>query len=180
MLTSNPRCANYSRRKIRAACYFICFRKYKIVYRCCIPNSIVISFSSVQDVAARIMAFSQQGPRAVCIISATGAVSTATLHQDSDSGGVVTYEVCWCWLPFLPTRACVCLVLSLVVHLNTLISPLCKLNDVLAAGNWLHSLIASMSDLKLLLLFQILSLFWKCLIATPKHWTRFQVCSAGS
>jgi len=55
---------------------------------------VIIAFSSVQDVAARIMAFSQQGPRAVCIISATGAVSTATLHQDSDSGGVVTYEVC--------------------------------------------------------------------------------------
>ncbi|GJM87415.1 hypothetical protein PR202_ga03366 [Eleusine coracana subsp. coracana] len=52
----------------------------------------VIIISPGEDVAARIMAFSQQGPRAVCIISATGAVSTATLHQDSDSGGVVTYE----------------------------------------------------------------------------------------
>lgn len=62
--------------------------------------SLIIAFLSVQDVAARIMAFSQQGPRAVCIISATGAVSTATLHQDSDSGGVVTYEVCCGWLSF--------------------------------------------------------------------------------
>ncbi|KAL6591323.1 hypothetical protein ACP70R_049826 [Stipagrostis hirtigluma subsp. patula] len=52
----------------------------------------VIIISPGEDVAARIMSFSQQGPRAVCIISATGAVSTATLHQDSDSGGVVTYE----------------------------------------------------------------------------------------
>ncbi|CAN6273898.1 unnamed protein product [Urochloa humidicola] len=52
----------------------------------------VIIIQPGEDVAARIMAFSQQGPRAVCIISATGAVSTATLHQDSDSGGVVTYE----------------------------------------------------------------------------------------
>ncbi|XP_062221442.1 AT-hook motif nuclear-localized protein 9-like [Phragmites australis] len=52
----------------------------------------VIIISPGEDVAARIMAFSQQGPRAVCIISATGAVSTATLHQDSESGGVVTYE----------------------------------------------------------------------------------------
>ncbi|AQK76327.1 AT-hook motif nuclear-localized protein 9 [Zea mays] len=52
----------------------------------------VIIIQPGEDVAARIMAFSQQGPRAVCIISATGAISTATLHQDSDSGGVVTYE----------------------------------------------------------------------------------------
>ncbi|XP_062220806.1 AT-hook motif nuclear-localized protein 9-like [Phragmites australis] len=52
----------------------------------------VIIISPGEDIAARIMAFSQQGPRAVCIISATGAVSTATLHQDSESGGVVTYE----------------------------------------------------------------------------------------
>lgn len=52
----------------------------------------VIIIQPGEDVAARIMAFSQQGPRAVCIISATGAVSTATLHQDSDAGGVVTYE----------------------------------------------------------------------------------------
>ncbi|XP_048550607.1 AT-hook motif nuclear-localized protein 9-like [Triticum urartu] len=51
----------------------------------------VIIISAGEDVAARIMSFSQQGPRAICIISATGAVSTATLHQDSDSGAV-TYE----------------------------------------------------------------------------------------
>ncbi|VAI82149.1 unnamed protein product [Triticum turgidum subsp. durum] len=44
------------------------------------------------DVAARIMSFSQQGPRAVCIMSASGAVSTATLHQDAGSGSVVKYE----------------------------------------------------------------------------------------
>ncbi|AQK55300.1 AT-hook motif nuclear-localized protein 9 [Zea mays] len=52
----------------------------------------VIIIQPGEDVAARIMAFSQQGPRAVCIISATGAVSAATLHQDSESGSVVTYE----------------------------------------------------------------------------------------
>jgi len=39
------------------------------------------------------MAFSQQGPRAVCILSANGAVSTVTLRQPSTSGGTVTYEV---------------------------------------------------------------------------------------
>ncbi|CAM0943276.1 unnamed protein product [Alopecurus aequalis] len=51
----------------------------------------VIIIQAGEDVAARIMSFSQQGPRAICIISATGAVSTATLHQDSNSGAV-TYE----------------------------------------------------------------------------------------
>jgi len=39
------------------------------------------------------MAFSQQGPRAVCILSANGSVSTVTLRQPSTSGGTVTYEV---------------------------------------------------------------------------------------
>lgn len=39
------------------------------------------------------MSFSQQGPRAVCILSANGAVSTVTLRQPSTSGGTVTYEV---------------------------------------------------------------------------------------
>ncbi|KAM0909379.1 hypothetical protein ACQ4PT_014839 [Festuca glaucescens] len=52
----------------------------------------VIIIPPGEDVAARIMSFSQQGPRAVCILSASGAVSTATLHQDASSGSVVTYE----------------------------------------------------------------------------------------
>ena len=49
-----------------------------------------------QDVAARIMSFSQQGPRGICILSANGAISNVTLRQPSTSGGTVTYEVhCW-------------------------------------------------------------------------------------
>ena len=39
------------------------------------------------------MAFSQQGSRAVCVLSASGAVSTVTLRQPSTLGGSVTYEV---------------------------------------------------------------------------------------
>ena len=46
-----------------------------------------------QDVAARIMSFSQQGPRGICILSANGAISNVTLRQPSTSGGTVTYEV---------------------------------------------------------------------------------------
>ncbi|URE04371.1 AT-hook protein 1 [Musa troglodytarum] len=46
-----------------------------------------------QDIASKIMAFSQQGPRTVCILSANGAVSDVTLRQPAISGGTVTYEV---------------------------------------------------------------------------------------
>ncbi|MCO5559417.1 hypothetical protein L7F22_013016 [Adiantum nelumboides] len=45
-----------------------------------------------KDVAARIMSFSQQGPRGICILSANGAISNVTLRQPSTSGGTVTYE----------------------------------------------------------------------------------------
>uniref|UniRef100_A0A2P2KJK2 AT-hook motif nuclear-localized protein n=1 Tax=Rhizophora mucronata TaxID=61149 RepID=A0A2P2KJK2_RHIMU len=40
------------------------------------------------------MAFSQQGPRTVCILSANGAICNVTLRQPAMSGGTVTYEVC--------------------------------------------------------------------------------------
>jgi len=40
------------------------------------------------------MSFSQHGPRAVCILSANGAISNVTLRQPAISGGTVTYEVC--------------------------------------------------------------------------------------
>ncbi|KAJ4954582.1 hypothetical protein NE237_011365 [Protea cynaroides] len=52
----------------------------------------VISISVGEDIATKIMSFSQQGPRAVCILSANGAVSTVTLRQPATSGGTVTYE----------------------------------------------------------------------------------------
>ena len=52
-----------------------------------------MTFTS-QDVLAKIMSFSQNGPRAVCILSANGAISNVTLRQAMTSGGTVTYEVC--------------------------------------------------------------------------------------
>ncbi|KAK8718334.1 hypothetical protein V6N13_045571 [Hibiscus sabdariffa] len=52
----------------------------------------VITVAIGEDIATKLMSFSQQGPRAVCILSANGAVSTVTLHQPSSSGGTVTYE----------------------------------------------------------------------------------------
>ena len=52
--------------------------------------------ASWQDVASKIMTFSQQGPRTVCILSANGAISNVTLRQPATSGGLVTYEVLCC------------------------------------------------------------------------------------
>ncbi|KAL3536829.1 hypothetical protein ACH5RR_000195 [Cinchona calisaya] len=52
----------------------------------------VITISVGEDIATKIMSFSQQGPRAICILSANGAISTVTLRQPSSSGGTVTYE----------------------------------------------------------------------------------------
>ncbi|XP_031501953.1 AT-hook motif nuclear-localized protein 11-like [Nymphaea colorata] len=52
----------------------------------------IITISVGEDIASKIMSFSQLGPRAICILSASGAVSTVTLRQPSTSGGTVTYE----------------------------------------------------------------------------------------
>jgi predicted DNA-binding protein with PD1-like motif len=52
----------------------------------------VITVKSGEDVSARIMAFSHQGPRTVCILSANGSISNVTLRQPAMSGGTVTVE----------------------------------------------------------------------------------------
>ncbi|KAH9324868.1 hypothetical protein KI387_005046 [Taxus chinensis] len=52
----------------------------------------VITIATGEDVATKIMSFSHQGPRAVCILSANGAISNVTLRQSATSGGTVTYE----------------------------------------------------------------------------------------
>ncbi|KAE8731446.1 AT-hook motif nuclear-localized protein 10 [Hibiscus syriacus] len=52
----------------------------------------VITVKVGEDVSSKIMSFSQHGPRAICILSANGAVSNVTLCQPATSGGTVTYE----------------------------------------------------------------------------------------
>ncbi|KAG4161938.1 hypothetical protein ERO13_D01G087000v2 [Gossypium hirsutum] len=52
----------------------------------------VITVKVGEDVSSKIMSFSQHGPRAVCILSANGAISNVTLCQPATSGGTVTYE----------------------------------------------------------------------------------------
>ncbi|KAF8022432.1 hypothetical protein BT93_F0075 [Corymbia citriodora subsp. variegata] len=52
----------------------------------------VITVKAGEDVSSKIMSFSQNGPRAVCVLSANGAISNVTLRQPATSGGTVTYE----------------------------------------------------------------------------------------
>ena len=49
----------------------------------------------LQDIASKVMAFSQQGPRTVCILSANGAICNVTIRQPATSGGTVSYGVHW-------------------------------------------------------------------------------------
>lgn len=55
--------------------------------------SVCVKQMFLQDVVGRIRSFSEKGPRAVCILSANGSISNATLHQPGSSGGTLTYEV---------------------------------------------------------------------------------------
>ncbi|XP_010269996.1 PREDICTED: AT-hook motif nuclear-localized protein 10-like isoform X2 [Nelumbo nucifera] len=52
----------------------------------------IITVKAGEDVASKIMAFSQQGPHTICILSANGAICNVTLRQPATSGGTVTYE----------------------------------------------------------------------------------------
>ncbi|GMH22512.1 hypothetical protein Nepgr_024355 [Nepenthes gracilis] len=52
----------------------------------------VITVCTGEDVTAKIISFCQQGPRAICVLSASGVISNATLRQSASSGGTLTYE----------------------------------------------------------------------------------------
>ncbi|XP_051129212.1 AT-hook motif nuclear-localized protein 1-like [Andrographis paniculata] len=52
----------------------------------------IITVNSGEDVTMKVISFSQQGPRAICILSANGVVSSVTLRQPDSSGGTLTYE----------------------------------------------------------------------------------------
>lgn len=52
----------------------------------------VITVAAGEDVTMKIISFSQQGPRAICILSANGIISNVTLRQPDSSGGTLTYE----------------------------------------------------------------------------------------
>ncbi|KAK8944608.1 hypothetical protein KSP39_PZI007928 [Platanthera zijinensis] len=52
----------------------------------------IITVATGEDVTMKIISFSQQGPRAICILSANGVISNVTLRQPDSSGGTLTYE----------------------------------------------------------------------------------------
>ncbi|KAF7820685.1 AT-hook motif nuclear-localized protein 6 [Senna tora] len=62
------------------------------VYTCCSEVVLVADFYSFHDVTMKVMSFSQQGSRAICILSANGTISNVTLRQPTTSGGTLTYE----------------------------------------------------------------------------------------
>ncbi|XP_028796535.1 LOW QUALITY PROTEIN: AT-hook motif nuclear-localized protein 6-like [Neltuma alba] len=52
----------------------------------------VLTVNAGEDVNMKVMSFSQQGSRAICILSANGTISNVTLRQPTSSGGTLTYE----------------------------------------------------------------------------------------
>ncbi|KAJ8759418.1 hypothetical protein K2173_006939 [Erythroxylum novogranatense] len=52
----------------------------------------VISVAAGEDVGQKLMFFMQQSKRDVCILSASGSISNASLRQPATSGGNITYE----------------------------------------------------------------------------------------
>ncbi|XP_028070943.1 AT-hook motif nuclear-localized protein 1-like [Camellia sinensis] len=52
----------------------------------------MITVNAGEDVTMKVISFSQQGPRAICILSANGVISSVTLRQPDSSGGTLTYE----------------------------------------------------------------------------------------
>ncbi|XP_054786430.1 AT-hook motif nuclear-localized protein 3 [Prosopis cineraria] len=54
------------------------------------PHILIVNAG--EDVNMKVMSFSQQGSRAICILSANGMISNVTLRQPTSSGGTLTYE----------------------------------------------------------------------------------------
>ncbi|XP_022774480.1 AT-hook motif nuclear-localized protein 3-like [Durio zibethinus] len=52
----------------------------------------VITVNAGEDITMKVMSFSQEGARAICILSANGTISNVTLRQPTSSGGTLTYE----------------------------------------------------------------------------------------
>ena len=53
----------------------------------------ISNIDSQQDVTQKIMYFLQQSMREMCILSASGSISSASLSQPATSGGNIAYEV---------------------------------------------------------------------------------------
>jgi len=56
-------------------------------------QDVLILFYGLQDIVSKIIELSQKGARAVCILSATGVVSSVIMRQPGPSGGILRYDV---------------------------------------------------------------------------------------
>lgn len=52
----------------------------------------VMTVNAGEDVSMKILSFSQQGSRAICILSANGTISNVTLRHPNSFGDTLTYE----------------------------------------------------------------------------------------
>ncbi|KAL9370533.1 hypothetical protein Peur_035673 [Populus x canadensis] len=52
----------------------------------------VVPVHTGEDIVTKLLAFSQKGARAVCILSATGVVSSVIMRQPGSSGGILRYD----------------------------------------------------------------------------------------
>ncbi|KAK9724502.1 hypothetical protein RND81_05G077600 [Saponaria officinalis] len=52
----------------------------------------LMTVNAGEDVSLKILSFSRQDSRAICILSASGSISSVTLRQPSCAGGTTTYE----------------------------------------------------------------------------------------
>ncbi|KAJ9539512.1 hypothetical protein OSB04_032245 [Centaurea solstitialis] len=52
----------------------------------------MVTVNPGEDVTSKIISFTKDGPRSICILSALGVISHVTLRHASSSGGTVTYE----------------------------------------------------------------------------------------
>ncbi|KAM7526726.1 hypothetical protein LguiA_016628 [Lonicera macranthoides] len=55
----------------------------------------IITVAAGEDVGQKIMLFMQQSKCEICILSASGSISNASLRQPATSGGNITYEGCF-------------------------------------------------------------------------------------
>uniref|UniRef100_A0A6N2K3R1 AT-hook motif nuclear-localized protein n=2 Tax=Salix viminalis TaxID=40686 RepID=A0A6N2K3R1_SALVM len=55
----------------------------------------VVSIGVGEDIVSKLLSFAQQRPRAVCILSGSGTVSSVTLREPASSGPSITFEGCF-------------------------------------------------------------------------------------
>ncbi|XP_074281894.1 AT-hook motif nuclear-localized protein 6-like [Silene latifolia] len=52
----------------------------------------VMTVSAGEDITMKILSFSRQSPRAICVLSASGSISNVTLRQPNCPGGTLTHQ----------------------------------------------------------------------------------------